>query len=124
MSDVMLGHEDDGGEDRGHKADHSKQPRLKILSQAECLEKLSALPAPVAMGLLTTSKANCIRSTISTILQFSSKQAMPESRREVDSTELAAMLKANPAMAKFLEPFLSREQIETLLQEGGDDGVS
>lgn len=129
MSDVILASGDEGDEanDRAHKADQnhqSKQPRSKILSQGECLEKLSALPGLVAMGLLTTSKANCIRNAISTVLQFNSKQTSSDSRREVDSTELAAMLQANPGMAKFMEPFLTREQIEALLQEGSDDGIS
>lgn len=126
MSDVIVAMGDEGN-DRADKADQnqqSKQHRPKILSQGECLEKLSALPGLVAMGLLTTSKANCIRSTISTVLQFNSKQTSSDSRREVDSTELAAMLKANPDMAKFMEPFLTREQIEALLQEGSDDGIS
>lgn len=126
MSDVILASGDEGN-DRAHQADQnrqSKQPRPKILSRGECLEQLSALPGLVAMGLLTTSKANCIRGTISTVLQFDSKQTSSDSRREVDSTELAAMLKANPEMAKFLEPFLSRDQIEALLNAGSGDGVS
>lgn len=129
MSDVIvaMGDEGDEGNDRAHQADQnrqSKQPRPKILSQGECLEQLSALPGLVAMGLLTTSKANCIRGTIATVLQFNSKETSSDSRREVDSTELAAMLKANPEMAKFLEPFLSRDQIEALLNAGPSDGVS
>jgi hypothetical protein len=129
MSDVILamGDEGDEGNDRAEQGSpnhQAKEPRRKILSQGECLEKLSALPGLVAMGLLTTSKANCIRTTISTVLQFNSKQASPDSRREVDSTELAEMLKANPEMAKFLEPFLTREQIKALLNQGSGDGVS
>lgn len=129
MNDVILTGGDKGGEgndrtDQGHSSHQSKQPRPKILSRDECLEKLSALPGLVAMGLLTTSKANCIRNAISTVLQFDSKPTSSDSRREVDSTELAAMLQANPGMAKFMEPFLSREQIEALLQEGSDDGIS
>lgn len=125
MSDVILASGDEGN-DRAHQADQSrqsKQPRHKILSRGECLEQLSALPGLVAMGLMTTPKANCIRGTLDTLLQCDSKQTSSDSRREVDTTELAAMLQANPGMAKFLEPFLSREQIEALLQEGSDDGV-
>ena len=127
MSDVILAGGDEGNDrtEQGNPNHQSKQPRPKILSQGECLEKLSALPGLVAMGLLTTSKANCIRSTISTVLQFNSKQPTgSDVRREVDLTEVAAMLKANPEMAKFLEPLLTREQIEALFQEGPDDGIS
>ncbi len=126
MSDVILagGDEGNGRTEQGNPNHQSKQPRPKILSQGECLEKLSALPGLVAMGLLTTSKANCIRSTISTVLQFNSKPTGSDARREVDPTELAAMLKSNPEMAKFLEPLLTREQIEALFQEGPDDGIS
>ena len=126
MSDVILAGGDEGNDrtEQGNPNHQSRQSRPKILSQGECLEKLSALPGLVAMGLLTTSKANCIRNALNTVLQFNSKQTSSDSRREVDSTELAAMLKANPDMAKFMEPFLTREQIEALLQEGSDDGIS
>lgn len=126
MSDVILAGGDEGNDrtEHGNPNHQTRQPRPKILSQEECLEKLSALPGLVVMGLLTTPKANCIRNAITAVLQFNSKQTSSDSRREVDSTELAAMLQANPGMAKFMEPLLSREQIEALLQEGSDDGIS
>ncbi len=129
MSDVIIasGGEGDEGNDRAHQADQDRQtkhPRHKILSRGECLEQLSALPGLVAMGVMTTSKANCIRGTLDTLLQCDSKQTSSDSRREVDTTELAAMLKVNPAMAKFLEPLLSRDQIEALLNAGSGDGIS
>lgn len=126
MGGIIATNRQEGGGEQGqsHQSHQSQdRSRPKILSRDECLEKLSALPGLVAMGLLTTSKANCIRGTISTVLQFNSKETSSDSRREVDPTELAAMLKANPEMDKFLEPFLSRDQIEALLNVGlGDVG--
>ena len=109
---------------QAHQSHGQERSGPKILSREECLAKLSILPSLVAMGLLTTSKANCIRGTIATLLQFGSSKVTTESCRDLDPNELASVLQANPELAKFLEPLLSKEEIEAILHGGISDDVS
>ena len=109
---------------QAHQSRRQERSGPKILSREECLAKLSALPTLVAMGLLTTSKANCIRGTIATVLQFGSSKVTTDSSRDLDPNELASVLQANPELAKFLAPLLSTEEIEAILRGGTGDGVS
>lgn len=127
MDGIIATNRQEGGGEQGqsHQSHQSQdRSRPKILSRDECLEKLSALPGLVAMGLLTTSKANCIRGTITSVLQFTTTKAGSESQRDLDPNELASMLRAKPELAKYFEPLLSNEQIGAILQEGTGDGVS
>ena len=64
----------------GHKnsaRDHrpgGPHARHRIATEEECLAALSRLPALVALGMLTTSQANTVRSIYVSILQHHQKQ--------------------------------------------------
>lgn len=120
------GQHQDQDDDRQHQEDARTHrsggtgKRRHVASEEECLAGLSALPGMVALGILSTAKANSIRGTFMGILQHHrQKQVSPE--RHVGSDDaLTDMLSRHPELANLLEPLLSREQIAEILARAKD----
>jgi hypothetical protein len=111
-----------GGKQR--RAENPRQGRAPIASVEDCLAMLSRLPNLVTLGLLSTARANTIRSTCTAILQHHERQQSGPSRTVVNEKDLAKLLRTHPEYAKLFEPLLTDEQIEMFVRGGKDAGNS
>ncbi len=94
--------------------------RRHVATEEECLAALSGLPAMVALGMLSTAKANTIRGTYMAILQHHRQKQAPADRGGVNDDALVDMLSRHPELANLLEPLLSAEQIASILARAKD----
>jgi hypothetical protein len=74
----------------------------------------------VALGMLSTAKANTIRGTYTAILQHHRQKQAPADRGGANDDALAEMLSRHPELANLLEPLLSAEQIASILGRAKD----
>lgn len=117
-------HHQDDAEHRDEEAHAQRSQGAKkrryVASEEECLAALSGLPAMVALGMLSTAKANTIRGTYTAILQFYRQKQTSFDRGGVTDDALVDMLSRHPEMANLLEPLLSAEQIAAILARAKD----
>jgi len=92
-------------------------------SADQCLRALTQLPGLVAMGMLTPAQANSMRATYATILQHYQKTQSTPSHAPA-TADVVQAVRNNPELAALLEPLLTDEQIEALMQETREDGDS
>ena len=106
-------------EARAHRSQGTDK-RRHVASEEECLAALSGLPAMVALGMLSTAKANTIRGAYAAILQHYRQKQAPADRGGVADDALVDMLSRHPELANLLEPFLSAEQIAAIMARAKD----
>jgi hypothetical protein len=105
-------------------ADRNQGSRAKqqVLSEEECLAALTQLPKLLLMGLVSTGQASVIRATVNAILQHHAKRSTAGGAGlSGNDPQLIAALRANPALANFLAPFLSAEDIDAILRQVKED---
>jgi hypothetical protein len=116
-------HPDDGDqhpeEARAHRSQGTAK-RRHVASEEECLAALSGLPAMVALGMLSTAKANTIRGTYTAILQHLRQKQTSANRGGVNDDVLDDLLLRHPELANLLAPLLSEEQIASIMARAKD----
>jgi hypothetical protein len=104
-----------GDEPRAHSQSRTKSRH--VASEEDCLAALSQIPAMLALGMLTPTKANAMRAVYSSILQhYRQTQARTDGTGGTNDG-LAAILADHPEYASLLEPMLSDEQIARILAQ-------
>ena len=103
------------------KQSRKRSRKARILTVEDCLKALSAIPALVAMGYLGTAQANSLRATYQAILQQHRQGTSASSARVPPNLDLGQVLRDHPELAILLEPFLTDEQIESVMREGEED---
>ena len=99
------------GDSRENKP-HSRRRRGAILSEDDCLERLSHLSGLVAAGILAPAQANAIRGSVNDILSHSPAQARdPRFHAPPGRGSRSAPTLNNPAVFNLLEPLLTDEQL-------------
>ncbi len=107
----------DSGKRRG---EDPQRGRARIASVEDCLAALSQLVPLTTIGMITTTKANTLRSIYTTILQYHERQQSGPTRTITNEKGLAELLRKQPELATLLEPLLSDEQIQMLVRGGKD----
>lgn len=97
------------------------QPRPKILTRDEALEKLSSLPQLIFCGFMTVSQANSIRSILNSIIQAHDRQLGNRELPAEQSAFIAERLREFPEMANDLAGFLTPETLNRLMEGYGHE---
>ena len=116
------GSSDATGSNSRHPAGSGQKRRSRnseAASADQCLRALTQLPGLVALGMLTPAQGNCMRGVFATILQhYQRSQTTPIPARA--SADLAQAVRDKPQLAALLEPLLTDDQLESLLDEARD----
>lgn len=105
-----------GGKRRGTARSGEKKQR-SYPDEEQCLAAISRLAGLVAMGLLTTSKANSIRASFAEILRWHRTARGARQQQRLEDTDLIGLLRSNPELLAMLEPLLTDDQIDMLTRE-------
>jgi len=70
--------------------------------------------------MLTTRQADSLRGIYNTILQYHHRQPAGKVAGSVDQSRLVEILQKNPELVNLLEPVLTDEQIDMVLQNATD----
>jgi hypothetical protein len=96
-----------------------RKGRSEALNVDQCLRGLSQLPGLIALGIFTPAQGNSTRAVFATILQHLQKaQETPIPARA--TADLVQALRNHPELATILEPILTDEQLDSLMQEARD----
>jgi hypothetical protein len=91
-----------------------------VASVQQCLAGLSSLPGLIALGYLSTAQANAIRGAFTAILTHHQKtQAPPKSAKA--GIDVMQAVRDHPELAALLEPLLTDEQLDSLMEQTRDD---
>jgi hypothetical protein len=127
----------DGATDNANKPFNASQPddqragqerpsegraKSRVATEHDCLAALSQLPALMTFGLVDVKLANAFKGIYATILQHYQRKTANSEKPTLDRPGLLDMLRKHPDLANMLEPMLSKEQIEALMQQGQDRG--
>jgi len=108
------------GDDRSPKPRSRKQ--VSIPNIDEILTQLHQLNAAVLMGSMSVKDANFIQKNLKTLLDVQLKRANSNEAASPDQEALTDLCRRDPRSLAALEPFLSDEQIQTLMGEFTDPG--
>jgi hypothetical protein len=78
----------------------------------ECLAALGALPGLVALGLMSTARANSIRGAYAEILRWHGHARGQRDEGRLTDDDVLALARSNPEILSMIEPLLTDEQIE------------
>jgi hypothetical protein len=109
----------------GQRQTHTRQHSGRTLSPDECLAALGALPGAVALGLLSTARANSMRGAYAEILRWHGQARVQRDEGGLTDDAVLALARSNPEVLSMLEPFLTDAQIELVTggaKEPTDDG--
>jgi hypothetical protein len=114
--------DEDGEREKAAAQDRTRHRDGKphVAGEEECLAALSRLPSLVALGLLSTAKANAMRASYMAILQHYRQKQSPAEQASVADYAMLDMLARHPDLANLLEPVLSAEQIASILARAKD----
>ena len=110
---------DPGGQRRRTAGSRGADKRRGYPDEEQCLAAIARLAGLVAMGLLTTSKANSIRASFSEILRWHRAARGSREQQRLEDADLIGLLRTNPELLAMLEPLLTEDQIEMLTREAG-----
>jgi beta-phosphoglucomutase-like phosphatase (HAD superfamily) len=105
---------------RRRGARQKSQSQEPIPGANDCLRLLHRLGGMVALGLITPSQAGVLRGIYQTILQHHQRrESAPQ--QAFGGAEFMDKLRADPDLVNLLAPFLTNDQLNELLGEGGPD---
>jgi len=81
---------------------------------------LDGLPGLIATRVLTTSQANAITRACNASLQHHHRAQAPGRESGVSDADVVALMKQDPRLFSMLEPLLTDEQIEKIVNDSGD----
>jgi hypothetical protein len=128
MSDIIRS---DGDSEQPQRNRQKKDKRQRSGSKQRsapdsdaCLAALGQLPGLVAMRVLTTAQVNTMRGVYSTMLQQHHRSQAGQHQAQLDDADVMAILRDNPTLLSLLEPLLTDEQIDAIMDdsEGATDG--
>ena len=108
---------DTDGADR-QRQQHARATNGHIPTEKECLAAIARVAGLVAMGILKPAAANTIRSSYRDILQHY-KAKDQEAEKNLADSDVLEILARDPVMLSLLEPLLSQEQIEMIMNRAG-----
>jgi hypothetical protein len=83
-----------------------------------CLDALSALPGLIAIGMISPAQANAMSRVYATLLQHHERTESVRDQRVTLEGDALELLRTNPRLASLLEPFLTDDQIDSILGKG------
>ncbi len=92
------------------------------MSEEQCASILSQLPGLIAMGMITTAKANAIRGACNAVLQYHQKGKGSPGQERFEDADVLTLLRTNPQMMAVIEPMLTSTQLELVLKDAKDGG--
>ena len=110
-----------GGQRRRTAGRRGADKRRGYPDEEQCLAAIARLAGLVAMGLLTTSKANSIRASFAEILRWHRAAKGSREQQRLEDADLIGLLRTNPELLAMLEPLLTEDQIEMLTREAAVD---
>ena len=118
-----IEHDKAAGNKQGARSDtrHQRQrPRTPdIPSEEECVGAIAQVVRLLAMGLLKAPQANAIRASFRDILDFHRSRAK-QSETGVSNIGLLDAVHENPKLLPLLEPLLTEQQIEWIMEDIDD----
>jgi hypothetical protein len=126
---ITAGAEDDGPQQADGEP-HADQPREEprdrkrgtIPSAEDCLLALASLAGAVAMGLLKPAQANAMRANYAAILSYHQQNESRSDRNGMADADVMEIMRKDPKMLSVLEPFLTDEQIDLVMNSAKDGG--
>jgi hypothetical protein len=88
----------------------------QVPSRNDVLDKLGRMPGLIAIGVLKPATANAMRSVYGTLLAHLDSGASSSAAIVADEN-LLAILRQQPELLKFIEPFLTPDQIGLILRK-------
>ncbi len=101
--------------DGKHGNEQNRAPRKE-----DILAKLEHLAACVVIGVVPTQRANAMRGIYATILSNLNDPTNPGTA-SLSNDEVLEVLRESPTCLKFIEPFLTKEQIDLIIREAAHD---
>jgi hypothetical protein len=90
--------------------------RRRIPSCEECLALLAEIAGLLAVNMIRPAQANAMKGVLHEILAFHQRAVGGSQPGAGIDSRLLEMLPQNPELMNSLEPFLSAEQVEVLVQ--------
>jgi hypothetical protein len=106
-----------GGKRRSSARSGGGEKRRSYPDEEQCLAAIARLAGLVAMGILTTSRANAIRASFVEILRWHRATRGSREQQRLDDADLIGLLRTNPELLAMLEPLLTEDQIDMLTRE-------
>jgi hypothetical protein len=78
------------------------------------------MPGLVAIGLLTTGRANSMRGIYQTILSNLNESSV-DGAAVIPDEDLLAIVRNQPDLLRALKPFLTRQQLDLIIREAAND---
>jgi hypothetical protein len=98
-----------------------KRRRERFIPDADdCLDALARLPGLLAMGLIKPGHANAMRAIYHEILQHHERSQDRDNRQGLANADVIDLMRKDPKILSVLEPFLSQEQVDMIMQSAGD----
>lgn len=106
-----------GGKRRRKARPGDAEKRSSYPDEEQCLAAIARLAGLVAMGLLTTSKANTIRASFVEILRWHRAVRGSREQQRLADADVIGLLRTHPEHLAMLEFLLTPEQIEMVMRE-------
>ena len=110
-TDETVGSNDDG---QSNRQSYQRQ-ESKILDQRQCLAGLSRLPGLLAMGVVKPAQANAMRGVFKDLLDHH-REDRQQVGKTLDTDDVVAKVRENPALLNLLAPLLTDEQIDMIME--------
>ncbi len=119
-------HENTCGDGASAGASHHRQRHTKkrgIPSEEDCLLAIAQVAGLAAMGVLKVGQANAVRAAYRDILGHYKSKAK-EAAKSLTNTDVMELLRKDPKLLNLLEPLLTSEQLDMVMNAGneGADG--
>ncbi len=105
----------------GQDGQGSRRQRTgQVFDETDCMRGLSQLPGLVVMKMIKPGESNAMRSAYEAILHHHHHAQSSGATAPVIDANMIAQLRDHPELLRLLEPFLTEDQLQTILK-GSDD---
>ena len=105
------------------EGNNTQRPRKKpgVPNVDEILQQLMQLNGAVLIGTMSAKQADLIHKNLRTVLQVQLKRATRDDAGPASQEGLVELCRKDPQILNAIEPFLSQQQVEWLVNEVTDD---
>jgi len=111
-----AGRDTDGADQQRQR--HARATNGHIPTEKECLSAIAQVARLAALGILKPAAANTIRSSYRDILQHY-KAKDREAEKNLADSDVLEILEKDPRLLSLLEPLLSQDQVEMIMNRAG-----
>jgi hypothetical protein len=110
----------DVGADRDAGSSRTGRRAAYVLTERDCLERLSQLPGLLALGLIEPAQANAMRATLGEILRHCRHAGQEGAHGALADGDVLEIYRRDPQVFDLISGMLTADQIAAVMREATD----